>query len=159
MEIWKDLPGQEGRYQVSNMGSVRSMPRIVRGVSKKGREYKRNYPGVVLQPGRSRGYLIVNIFPAGTIAVHLLVARVFVEGFAPGLEANHKDGNKENCAASNLEWVTRSGNQLHAVATGLKSQAIRVVHPETGEVFHSIAQASQRTGRHHRSIATEWARA
>lgn len=159
MEIWKDLPGQEGRYQVSNKGRVRSLPRVVRGVSKKGREYKRNYPGVVLQPGRSRGYLIVNIFPAGTIAVHLLVARAFVEGFAPGLEANHIDGDKENCAASNLEWLTRSGNQLHAVATGLKSQAIRVVHPETGEVFPSISQASQHTGRHHRSIATVWTRA
>lgn len=159
METWKDIPGYEGRYQVSDEGRVRSLDRVVRGVSKTGREYQRKVRGVVLTPGNCRGYLIVNIFPVGTIAVHLLVARVFVDGFAPGLEANHKDGNKENCAASNLEWVTRSGNQLHAVATGLKSQAIRVVHPETGEVFHSIAQASQRTGRHHRSIATEWARA
>lgn len=159
MEIWKDIPGHEGRYQVSNEGRVRSLDRVARGVSKAGREHLRKARGVILRPGNCRGYLIVNLHPAGTIAVHLLVARAFVDGFAPGLEANHKDGDKKNNAATNLEWVTHQGNQAHAVATGLNSQAMPVVHPETGQVFPSISRAARHAGRHHRTISKGWVRA
>lgn len=159
METWKDIPGYEGRYQVSDEGRVRSIDRFVRGVSKAGREYQRKAPGIVLRPGSCRGYLIVNLHPTGTVAVHLLVARAFVVGFAPGLEVNHKDGDKKHNAATNLEWVTHQGNQVHAVAIGLNSQAMSVRHPETGEVFPSITQASRHVGRRHRTIAKEWARA
>jgi len=159
VEIWKDIPGHEGRYQVSDGGRVRSLDRAVRGVSKAGREYQRKVRGTVLRPGSWRGYLIVNLHPSGTVAVHLLVARAFVAGFATGLEVNHKDGNKKNNAATNLEWVTHQENQAHAVATGLNSQALSVIHPETGHVFPSIAQAARHAGRRHRTIAKEWARA
>lgn len=159
METWKDILGYEGRYQVSDEGRVRSIDRAVRGVSKAGREYQRKVRGAILRPGNCRGYLIVNLHPAGTIAVHLLVARAFVAGFAPGLEVNHKDGNKKHNAATNLEWVTHQENQAHAVATGLNSQALPVIHPETGHVFPSIAQAAQHAGCRHRTIAKEWARA
>lgn len=143
IEIWKDIPGFEGRYQVSNMGRVRSVDRVVRAVSKTGREYERKVQGTVLSPGNCRGYQIVNLSQTGTIAVHLLVARAFVAGFTPGLEVNHKDGNKKHNAAANLEWTTRQGNQMHAVSIGLKSQAIPVRNPETGDVFPSIAQAAK----------------
>jgi len=159
VETWKDIPGYEGRYQVSDEGRVRSIDRVVRGVSKAGREYQRQVLGTVLRPGSCRGYLIVNLHPSGTVAVHLLVARAFVAGFATGLEVNHKDGNKKNNAATNLEWVTHQGNQAHAVAIGLNSQAVPMRHPETGEVFPSITQAARHAGRRHRTIAKEWARA
>lgn len=159
MEIWKDIPGHEGRYQVSDEGRVRSLDRVVRGVSKAGREYQRKVRGTVLRPGDCRGYLIVNLHPTGTVAVHLLVARSFVAGFVPGLEVNHKDGSKKNNAAANLEWVTHQGNQDHAVAIGLNSQATPVIHPKTGQVFPSITQAARSAGRRHQTIAKEWARA
>lgn len=154
MEQWKDIPGYEGRYQVSDAGNVRSVDRTVRAVAKNGREYLRRVRGVVLKPGRSRGYLIVNLHPSGTIAVHLLVAKAFIPQNAP--EVNHKDGIKANCAASNLEWVTRQGNQRHAVVAGLNTQARCVVAP-SGKGYPSITQAAR--GEHVRaSTAAGWAR-
>ena len=157
-EVWKDISGFEGRYQVSDAGRVRSLDRKVHGVSKAGRVYPRKVRGAVLRPGACRGYLIVNLHPTGTIAVHLLVARAFVGGCAPGLEVNHKDGDKHNNAAANLEWVTRRGNQIHAVATGLNVQAIPVVHPETGRVFPSITQAARYAKCRAGTISKGWAR-
>lgn len=53
--------------------------------------------------------------------VHRLVALSFVDGYAPGLDVNHIDGNKLNTHPSNLEWVTRRENILHAYRIGLKS--------------------------------------
>ena len=157
-EVWRDIPGYEGLYQVSNLGHVRSLDRRVRAVSKAGREYQRGVKGRVLAWGLSRGYPIVNIPPDGTIAVHLLVARAFVPGEQPGHEVNHKDGVKTNSAASNLEWVTKSRNQQHAVEAGLKSQAIRVQCPRTGRVFQSISQAAKAAGCRVRTVSQQWVR-
>lgn len=140
MEQWKDVLGYEGRYQVSDKGNVRSVDRCVRAVAKNGVEYSRQVKGVVLSCGYSRGYKIVHLHPQGTVAVHLLVARAFVQG--AGAQVNHKDGVKANCQASNLEWVSASENQRHAVAIGLKSQARKVVAP-SGKTYPSIAQAAR----------------
>jgi hypothetical protein len=155
MEQWRDIPGFEGRYQVSDEGRVRSVDRYVRAVSKAGEEYQRAVKGVVLRPGSSRGYLIVNLHPAGTIAVHRLVALAFVPGYAVDLDVNHKDGVKANCCADNLEWVTRKGNQLHAVAIGLNAQAVAVVAP-SGQAYPSISQGARAEGVRP-STARQWA--
>ncbi|QKM47751.1 hypothetical protein B7760_01775 [Burkholderia glumae] len=159
METWRDIPGFEGRYQVSDQGRVRSVDRRVRAVSKTGREYLRPVLGVVLRPGDCRGYPIVNLHPAGTIAVHLLVARAFVPGAAPGLEVNHLDGDKTNCCAANLEWVTKQQNQIHAVDSGLRSQAISVIDPLTGERYPSITRAARSAHKRVAHIAKNWRRA
>ena len=158
-EHWKDIAGFEGRYQVSDLGRVRSLAREVRAVSKAGREYTRCVPSVVLAPGLSRGYQIVNLSPKGTVAVHLLVARAFVEGHAAGLEVNHIDGVKGHNAAANLEWVTRKENLEHAVRLGLNTQAIPVLHPDSGCRFPSIAQAAKQSCCNHRTVASQWGRA
>lgn len=154
-EIWKDIPGFEGRYQASDQGRVRSVDNYVRcGRGGKGLRLVR---GRVLRPGNSRGYLIVNLPPAGTIAVHLLVARAFLSPRPAGAEVNHKDGVKVNCAPANLEWVTKTENQLHAVAFGLKTQALPVVSP-SGVHYPSIAQAAKNERVAHRT-ARAWRRA
>lgn len=158
MEIWKDTPGYEGRYQVSDLGNVRSVDREVRSVSKRGMEYLRKIKGVVLRPGDCRGYLIVNLTPTGTIAVHILVAKVFVPGERRGYDVNHMGGVKTNNRADNLEWVTKSRNQQHAVEAGLKSQAIRVKCPTTGKVYHSINRAARAAGCRARTVSEGWAR-
>lgn len=78
--------------------------------SKKGRPLK---PSV-----NPKGYKIVNLSINGNQvgkAVHTLVARAFVDGYAEGLQVNHKDGNKLNNNADNLEWVTPKENTRHAI--------------------------------------------
>ena len=154
-ELWRDVHGFEGKYQVSDHGRVRSMDRQVPMRSIHGLEYYRHKKGVELRPGTCRGYLIVNLFPYGTIAVHRLVAQAFVEGYKNdgGLEVNHKDGNKRNNHASNLEWVTKKENQDHAVAKGLRKQAVRVAHPVTGEEFPSITKAAKACHVRHRTAS------
>lgn len=65
-----------------------------------------------------RGYQIVNVQVnkrGKGVAVHIAVARAFVPGYRPGLEVNHKDGNKQNNKPDNLEWITRLENARHSV--------------------------------------------
>lgn len=155
MEIWKDIPGYEGRYQVSDFGNVRSVARKVQGVAKNGRVYRRSLKGKALAPGYCRGYLIVNLSGHGTVAVHLLVARAFLLKPLHAENVNHVDGVKANNNLANLEWCTKSHNQRHAVSTGLKSQARSVTAP-SGKVYPSIAQAAKAEHVNHRKAA-RWA--
>ena len=103
-EIWKPISAFEGRYEVSDLGRVR-------GPS-----------GRVLKPGKTNsGYLIVHLMRQGkrhARTVHRLVAAVFCEGYEPGLHVNHKDHERLNNTATNLEWVTRSQNMLHSSRAG-----------------------------------------
>ena len=84
-------------------------------------EYQVSDEGVVLSKSGNpmhpsvnfRGYEIVNLMIDGKrvgVAVHTLVARAFCPGYAPGLTVNHKDGNKRNNNANNLEWMTSFEN-------------------------------------------------
>jgi hypothetical protein len=159
IENWKDIPGYEGRYQVSDQGRVRSLDHRVRCTDKRGVERTRVSPGRVLRPGLCREYRIVNLAGAGTVAVHLLVARSWVEGYEVGLEVNHKDGVKANCSAGNLEWVSKTANQNHAVDLQLNTQAVRVRDPATGRVWPSIARAAKETGISKPRITATWERA
>ena len=105
-EIWKDIPGYEGLYQVSNMGRIRS-PR---------NGFK------TLSPNDAKGYLRISLYKCGKIcrkSVHRLVAVAFVENPFNKPVINHKDGNKHNNSAENLEWVTNKENVMHARETGL----------------------------------------
>jgi len=65
------------------------------------------------------GYAVIGYWPS-TLYVHRLVALAFHGQPAEGQRAHHKDGNKLNNQASNLEWVTAGENNLHAYQTGLK---------------------------------------
>ena len=152
-EVWKPIPGYDGKYEASDLGRIRSVDRLARAVSKSGKEYFRLARGRVLRPGLCRGYPIVNPHPYGTVAVHLLVARTFVPQTA--VEVNHKDGVKTNCSVSNLEWVSKRENQLHAVRMGLKKQARPVVAP-SGKAYPSIRQAAK-AEKVRVSTAAKWA--
>ena len=120
-EVWKDIPDFEGSYQVSNMGRVRSVDRLV--TYKDGRKCK--FKGKVrkLQVDKSTGYEHVGLCSddgQNTKKVHRLV----LETFKPhvnmnDLQVNHMDGDKLNNHLTNLEWVTSRDNILHAHDTGL----------------------------------------
>jgi len=120
IEIW--LPTRKQGYEVSNMGRVRSMSRIV--TTSNG--FERHYKGRILVPTQTgpgykkdNGYLMVMLGAGTPGQIHRLVAEAFVPNPHNLPEVNHKDGNKKNCRADNLEWVTHKGNMEHASRTGL----------------------------------------
>jgi hypothetical protein len=117
-ETWLPAVGWGG-YEVSIEGRVRS---IARTVSRRDGTTQR-FRGRELRPFRnSEGYWVVRLSMPGKRAVervHRIVATAFV---APGHTTetvNHKDGNKSNNRADNLEWATRSENTKHSIANGL----------------------------------------
>ena len=82
-----------------------------------------------------------------TAKTHRLVIEAFLESIPMGFEVNHIDGDKTNNHLSNLEVITHSENLRHAYRTGLHSQQRRVQCVDTGEIFHSMAEASRITGK------------
>ena len=108
-EIWKDIDGYEGKYQVSDLGRVRSMPRVA--LDTKGR--RQQVKGIILKPNDRKGYDSVRLRDNGrydVFSVHRLVGMAFVPGYFDGAVINHKDENPKNNRADNLEWVTISEN-------------------------------------------------
>ena len=119
-ETWKDIPEFRGSYQVSNMGRVRSVDRVV--TFKNGR--KRKYKGMVLKPHlNNKGYECLNLYDdngCNKKTVHRLVLGTFKPHVnMKDLEVNHIDGDKLNNHLTNLEWLTGRDNILHAHDIGL----------------------------------------
>lgn len=115
-EIWKDIEGYEGIYQVSNFGGVKSLERKRMGgdATLKERRLKPTLNG--------DKYPCVKLYKDGvktTFKVHVLVAGCFVAGRKNNLQVNHIDCDKTNNHHSNLEWVTQSENITHAFGNGL----------------------------------------
>ena len=133
MEAWKDVVGYEGFYQVSNMGNVRSVPRVLL-YERNGNTFKRNIPHKIMKPTKTEfGYLIVSLTKEKT-KIQGRIHRLVAEAFLPNPEnkrcVNHKDGNKENNCVENLEWVTYSENMQHAADSGLWVSWNKGLHPE-----------------------------
>lgn len=117
VEVWRPSPVFPDCYEVSSFGRVKSLARVV--VGKDG--HPQTLPGRILK-GNGKAYDVIYLCKDGVrkgVAVHRLVAEMFVSGHADGLEVNHKDGDKRNNRADNLEWVTRGRNMSHAWETGL----------------------------------------
>lgn len=111
-EIWKDVVGFEGRYQVSNKGNVKSL-----------RFLSHNGEKLMKLSNHHSGYLIVQLgkHPAKTYLVHQLVAQAFIPPIEGKKIVNHIDGDKHNNCIDNLEWVTHKENAEHAIRTGLRN--------------------------------------
>jgi hypothetical protein len=94
-ELWKDIEGYEGHYQISNFGNIKSF-------------YKRNKLGFVSPYINSCGYYALSLCLEGVrkcFLVHRLIALHFIEKVEGMPEVNHKDRNKLNNNVSNLEWA------------------------------------------------------
>lgn len=101
-EIWKDIEGYEGLYQVSNFGRIRSIKHF-------------NYQKVLkqLKNNARGGYMQITLCKNGNakmFRVHRLVATAFISNPDNLPQVNHKDENKENNAVDNLEWCTMEYN-------------------------------------------------
>jgi hypothetical protein len=123
-EIWKDIIGYEGFYQVSNLGRVKSCERYVKHF-KGGNRLLKSKP--IKISSDSYGYKIVCLCKNGlekTLKVHRLVAIAFIDSVENKLQINHIDGIKSNNCVENLEWVNNSENMKHAHLIGLKKTMI-----------------------------------
>lgn len=120
IEIWKDIGGFEGFYQVSNNGNIRSVDRVQ--INSKGVAV--HYNGKRMKPiPNSSGYLRVELKSKNKKErwfVHRLVATHFVDNEHPevNIVVNHIDSNFLNNNAANLEWTTHVGNAQHALKAG-----------------------------------------
>lgn len=123
-EIWKDVQGFEGRYQVSNMGRVRSLDRLIET------EHPYIRKGELLNPSMNsgRGYLRVSFSDGHRhykhFEVHRLVALHFVPGYKEGLVVNHKNEIKTDNRAENLEWCTYQYNLNYSDVVAWKRKPV-----------------------------------
>lgn len=150
-EVWRPVPGYEGRYEVSNTGKVKRLYYSIEKRRKDGSTYVLRYPEKILnQTLGSGGYYRVKLRNGDnvkTCAVHILVAKAFIPNTLNRPMVNHIDGCKTNCEVSNLEWVTGKENSKHAKETGLlDTRKTKVKCLETGVVYPSIRNAEQSLG-------------
>lgn len=152
-EIWKEIEGTNGMYQVSNLGNVKSFTRIKKGG--------------LLKPGRySNGYLFVH-FAKDTdkkgerhsYLIHRLVAQAFLPN-PKGLEqVNHKDENKTNNRVDNLEWCTHLYNQNYGTRNQRVGEKNKISNGkpvyciELDRVFCSAAEAARFVGRNPTNVS------
>ena len=121
-EEWRPVVGFEGLYEVSDLGRVRSLDRCVPRKTKRSGMTTSWRKGRVLRPGaRKDGYQNINIYLDGEVrstTLHTLVAEAFCGPRPTGHHACHYDGDKSNCAASNLRWGTPVENHQDKVRHG-----------------------------------------
>lgn len=149
-EIWKDVVGYEGLYQISNLGNLKSLEKIIH---QRKRAYKAKEK--IMKPNiLTTGYYYANLYKNGVVkkyVLHRLVANAFLPNLLNKPEVNHIDGNKLNNCVSNLEWVTNKENVIHAIKTGLKkydTQSTKIKQIRNGvviNVYNSIHEAGRKT--------------
>lgn len=109
-EIWKNVSGYEGTYQVSNLGRVKRLFKNGKENILSGKKDKDGYIEVILSSNQKKKYY----------RLHRLVAEAFVPNLESKPQINHKDRNKQNNSVDNLEWVSGSENVAHTFVTGRK---------------------------------------
>ena len=130
-EIWKDIKGYEGLYQISNVGRVKSLPRNGTISTEK-----------ILKPHITKNHWYITLCKNSKCVnryIHRLVAEAFIPNPLHLPEVNHIDQNPANNVSANLEWCTSKYNMTYSF--GKKVQCI-----ETGIIYCSLSDAESSTG-------------
>jgi hypothetical protein len=125
-EIWKDIKGYKGKYQVSSIGRVKSLQRISTFNNSKGLKKE-----IIIKTWNDEGYIRVKLSNNSvekTYRVHRLVANEFLENPFNKSQVNHKNGIKTDNSVENLEWVTNSENSIHAFKNNLRKSPLGSNH-------------------------------
>jgi len=158
-EEWRDIAGYEGRYQVSNIGRVKSLAHVT--IRRNGS--KLPLKERVLKPVSSHGYLQVTLYNSGSkkkFLVHRLVCEAFHENPKNKPCVNHIDENKANNTASNLEWCTYEENLNHGTGNARRGKALsRPVgqytrYGELIKVWQSTMEVERHLGFSNQNIST-----
>lgn len=152
MEIYKDIKGYEGIYQISNLGNIRSL----------------NYNKFrILKLKNDRGYFTVCLCKQNIKkqhSVHRLVANTFIYNLQNKPQVNHINGIKTDNNINNLEWCTCKENIIHSWKSGLSKtnedrlkkvidkNSIKVINIITNEIFSSIKEASLKSDYNEKSL-------
>jgi len=159
-EKWRDIKGYEGRYQVSNLGRVKSLERAAAG-----RSYSKRYlKERILKPKpNNRGYLRVNLCNGTGKREQFFVHRLVCEAFHKNPKGkpcvNHIDENKTNNAANNLEWCTYRENNNHGTHNARMAKAkSKPVGQYTRDgmlikIWQSTREVERQLGFNHRNIS------
>lgn len=153
-EIWKDVEGYEGCYQVSNFGRVKSL----------GNGKTHNSSERILKGNNIKGYLVVNLSKEGNkkqYLIHRLVAQAFIPNPNKLLQVNHIDEDKTNNKVSNLEWCSAKYNMNYGTRTqrvvenntNHPNKSKKVICIETGKIYVSTMQVERDLGFAHTNIS------
>lgn len=155
-EIWKDINNYEGLYQVSNLGNIKSLDKIIKQKNKVNQYQKHLYKGKVLKKQiQKNGYEVVNLYKEQQMSkklVHRLVANAFISNESNMKYINHKDNNRKNNNVNNLEWCTQKENINYAYKKGNKIPPnMKKIFQLNNEerilnIFNSITEAERKTG-------------
>jgi hypothetical protein len=134
-EIWKDIVGYKGLYQISNLGRVRSLPR----------KWVNTQKILIPQPNK-QGYLLFGLNRCGKqkrVQAHRLVAIHFISNPNNLPEVNHIDFNKANNQTNNLEWTSSADNTEHALRYG-KVFGVKLNYEIAAKIRERKGTSSQR---------------
>ncbi len=153
-EIWKDVKGFEGSYQVSNLGRIRSIDRTITHINRWGKMCCFRIPGIIMKKSISAfGYERIQLKDR-KYHVHRLILTSFIGINKDKKFTNHKNGIKTDNRLINIEWITASDNLKHAYKNNLAkpTRTIKVVRHSDGKVFESLASAGRDVGVDAKSI-------
>lgn len=151
IEIWKDVPGYEGYYQVSTFGNVRSVDRVTENNrnNPKRTQWYRFFPGKTITPELTQGgYLRVKLTKLrqrNKFFIHRLVAQTFIKNPLNLPFVNHKDENKLNNNVTNLEWCDHDYNMHYGTLQQRKAESHKkpiIQYSELGEFIKECASAT-----------------
>jgi len=121
IEEWRDIKGYEGLYKISNLGNVKSMPRVC--VRNNGRTYTNSKEYILCQNLKHGWYYQVKLSNAGrykTKLVHRLIAEAFIPNPFNKPDINHINCIKNDNRIENLEWCTHTENMRHSAKLNKK---------------------------------------